>query len=122
MSNSRPFLVGKETTFANAYPDVKRVVLEVRQDSNGWYAREEWKRITKHDGLSPPRHIPCLNPRCQQGGLDLEVFIMTLASGSSTTYSNSFSCPGHEGSPKGRRHGESCMNHFELTLTVERKE
>ena len=47
-----------------------------------------------------PSFLAYKNPRCQQGGLDLQRLVMFHQSGE-----YDYPCNGHEGTPKGRRQG-----------------
>jgi len=112
---SRPFL-GETTDREKAFPDIEALELVVRQDPFEHYARSPWQRESRYTKASVPRRQSCLNPRCQQGGLDLQQIVTFYSSGDHRFY-----CNGHEGSPQGRRKGDPCDNRFDVTLTVSRR-
>ena len=111
----RPFL-GTTTDRDAAFPDIESMTIVVEQDKYGYYSRDAWQRKSKYTKASIPRFARCLNPRCQQGGLDLQ-HIATFSSDGEHNYS----CSGHEGSPKGRRVGSPCMNSFTVTVEIKRR-
>ena len=110
MSQSKPFL-GTPTSFCKAYPSFRSLV--VRAKHSGEFA-SPMQRKRVYSETTVPRVIPCPNPRCQQGGYDLIATIIMLEHGRNTRHSVRYSCNGHEGSPKGRRKGNPCMNPVEL--------
>lgn len=116
MTRSRP-LLGETTDREKAFPDIVSIELVVVQDRSGYYTRHSWQRESRFTKATIPRYLTCANPRCQQGGLDLQQFVEFWPSGQ-----HSFSCNGHEGTPKGRRKGAPCINSFEVTLSVERRD
>ena len=115
MTRSRPFL-GETTDRQEAFPDIISLEIVVVQDLFGYYTQHSWQRENRFTKATIPRYLACTNPRCQQGGLDLQRIVLFGSSGRHT-----FHCNGHEGTPKGRRKGRPCDNSFEVTLTVERR-
>jgi hypothetical protein len=102
MTRREPFL-GETTDRREAMGlDALRLIV-IKQ----WRYEPE-QRFTK---ATMPRHLKCANPRCRQGGLDLQEIVINWGSMQRTFY-----CSGHEGSPKGRRKGDPCTNSFEVTL------
>ena len=113
-----PWLGGKPVSFREAYPQIAQYRVEVTQDPWGYHCQHDWQRTSVYtNGL--PSTIRCANPRCQQGGLDLQVYIDTMVC--SRTRESAFQayCRGHEGSPKGRRKGAPCDNRFDLKIELE---
>jgi hypothetical protein len=113
---SRPFL-GTTTDRDAAFPDIESMTIIVEQDPSGNYAQKDWQRKSTYTKTDMPRFARCLNPRCQQGGLDLLNVATTFSSNGEHTYH----CRGHEGSPQGRRKGNPCTNSFKVTLQVTRR-
>jgi hypothetical protein len=112
---SQPFF-GTTTDKSAAFPNIQSLKLEVHQDTAGFYTKHEWQRLTTYTLDSIQRYHRCANPRCQQGGLDLQQIVSFWPEGEST-----ISCSGHEGSPQGRRKGADCMNLFKITLAVQKR-
>ena len=110
MSRSKPFL-GETTDREKAFYGIASFELTVVQDRFGMYTREAWQRESRFTKGDIPRYLRCANPRCQQGGLDLQQIVNFWPSGEQT-----FHCNGHEGTPQGRRKGDPCDNSFVVTL------
>lgn len=115
--NTRPF-IGENTTFAKAFPKIKSLILEGTH--RGDYSRE-WQLSVHYSG-ELPRVVPCVNPRCVQGGYDFGAYIFSFSGKGAVTHESTMYCNGHEGSPKGRVKGESCMNSLTYKLTIESTE
>jgi hypothetical protein len=114
MAEHRPFL-GETQDRNRAFPNIEELDLTVVQDKYGQYTRDGRPREAHYTKGDIPRHLACVNPRCQQGGLDLQRTVMFGTEGQRTVW-----CGGHEGTPKGRRKGDPCENRFDITLTVKR--
>jgi len=111
----KPFL-GTLSSFHEAYPEVESLHLEGRE--RGDLASGMGQRDVRYTESNIPGNIPCGNPRCQQGGYDLNALVMTLTANRYTSYEIDWSCKGHEGTPKGRRIGDPCMNSIRAKLTI----
>jgi hypothetical protein len=99
------------------FPETAALILTIRQDTSGYYEHRDWRRVERFSSAAcVPRHLRCLNPLCQQGGLDLHAILMSWQTGE-----HDFSCHGHEGSPTGRRKGDPCCNRFLVSLVIERR-
>ena len=115
MSRSKPFL-GETTDKSKAFAGIVSFELKVVQDRFGNYTIEPWQRESRFTLANIVPHLACVNPRCQQGGLELQRIVLFQSAGKHT-----FPCNGHEGSPRGRRQGDPCDNSFEIELTVKRE-
>ena len=110
-------LFGETTDREEAFSDFEDFEIAGAQDKFGFYTRYGSERKFHFTKATMPRHLHRANPRCQQGGLDLQRIVLFSTPGQHT-----FHCNGHEGSPKGRRKGDPCDNSFQLTLSVERRD
>ena len=110
MTRSKPFL-GETHDRTRAFIGIASLELTVLQDKWGHYTRDAWQRESHYTLDSIPRYFRCANPRCQQGGLDLQQIVMFWPNGERT-----LPCNGHEGSPAGRRNGNPCDNSFVVTV------
>jgi hypothetical protein len=108
----KPFL-STTTDRDAAFPDIESMTVVVEQDPSGHYSQNEWQRKSTYTKHSIPKLASCLNSRCEEGGLDLQNVASFSSNGVHTYY-----CGGHEGSPKGRRKGNPCMNSFTVTVEV----
>ncbi|WP_247572575.1 hypothetical protein [Ralstonia solanacearum] len=113
-ANSRPFL-GTTEDPDQAFPGIKEMTVTVAQDPYGYYRKTDTQPINRYTKYSLPRRERCLNPRCQQGGLDLQQIVTFSGDGE-----HQFSCNGHEGTQQGRRKGDPCDNVFVVTITTTR--
>lgn len=110
MRQSKPFL-GETTDRARAFPGISVLEVKVEQDKWEHYTEKPSQRESRFTLANVPKHVPCVNPRCQQGGLDLQEIVVFFSNGEHV-----LSCNGHEGSPSGRREGEACDNSFVVTI------
>ncbi|HCE75156.1 MAG TPA: hypothetical protein DEP04_00885 [Dehalococcoidia bacterium] len=115
-------LSGEPTTFKKLYPQVKSLRLTGQEHGDF----PEMSFITyKSRGLincsesSIPALLHCSNPRCQQGGHDLQFLIGSAIRSRETRLTETLYCNGHEGTPKGRKIGDSCGNYIELEIAIE---
>lgn len=115
MATYKPFL-GETNDRDKAFPQFESFTIVVSQDPYSNYRHEEWLKTSTYTKSNIPRFAKCLNPRCQQGGLDLQQIVSYAGDGEHT-----YHCNGHEGSPMGRRKGMPCENYFTVTLTTVKK-
>lgn len=117
MKSDKFSFIGTTDKVSEAFPDILSLSITVSQDPHGFYAKRPEQRTSYYslDNLSPL--VGCLNPRCQQGGLELQNIINYHDDGE-----YKFFCNGHEGTPKGRIKGGPCDNSFKVSLTVKRKD
>ncbi|MDP2376093.1 hypothetical protein [Reyranella sp.] len=112
---SQPFL-GYTNDVDKAFPGIRDFRVTVTEDPGGYYVRDAAQRMNVYTKGSAARVHRCANPQCQQGGLDIQRLVLFSGPGS-----HAISCPGHDGSPKGRRKGDQCDNHFDVTIEIERE-
>ena len=112
---ARPFL-GETADRNKAFPDIDAIDITITQDPSRQYLQHDWQRVTHYTKSTIPRYAKCANPRCQQGGLDLQHIVMFASDGEHEYY-----CDGHEGTPAGRRKGDPCENRFTVRLAVTRR-
>jgi hypothetical protein len=117
--DSRSFLP-RTATFRSAFPTVKSLRIEATPYGDGLRYRPNGQPdfdVFTESTLQPA--IVCRNPRCQQGGTDIENLLHMLTYARTTDDERVVHCCGHEGSPKGRRHGDSCGNYVVLKIRIE---
>lgn len=115
MPKYEPFL-GTTTDRNAAFAGIKSFSVKVAQDPHGMYSDKAWQREHTYSKANIPRNERCLNPRCQQGGVDLQHIVLFTGAGE-----HKFHCQGHEGSPQGRRKGAPCDNSFIITVSIEKE-
>lgn len=111
-NTSKPFL-GTTTNANEAFPGIEEVDITIEQDTYGYYCQHQSQRISQYTKSTIPRQVSCVNPRCQQGGIDLQSFVLSHSSGEFN-----FFCDGHEGTPTGRRKGDPCDNNFKIKRNI----
>ncbi len=111
---TRSFL-GTTTDANKAFPGIEEIDMTVSQDPYGYYSKHDWQRTSHFNKNSIGSHLGCLNPRCQQGGLNLQNIVLFHPDGEHVFY-----CKGHEGTPGGRKIGDPCDNRFTVRLAVRR--
>lgn len=119
MAEHHRFLGGEPTTFKNVYPKIESLTAEVFQ--HGDVEREHQKHQTFNES-NVPADIPCGNPRCRQGGFSMQRLIDFVVCSDKTEHEDTMHCEGQEGSPKGRRKGDPCMNYIKVKITLRPKE
>lgn len=115
---SRKFLAGETMSFSKAFPDVQSIRVDVRHHGDMNPAHQS---VDRFDAGSLNPTIRCVNPKCQQGGYNIEFTLSELLRSRSTSHSLRWHCDGHEGTPKGRRKGNPCMNFADIEFTVSYK-
>ena len=106
-------------SFAEAYPTIASLRVEVTESSNGsggWQGR--WS-FTERDF----RHaVNCSNKTCYGGGVEIGWMIHDMARKKEADREETKICRGYEGSPKGRTRYRSCPTTFRITAHVEYKD
>jgi hypothetical protein len=107
-----PFF-GTTTDVNHAFPGIEAIDITITQDTYGHYLQRDWQRSSRFSKSTIPSHFRCANPRCQQGGLNLQNIVLFLPD-----CQHEFSCNGHEGTPAGRKKGDPCDHRFTVQLSV----
>jgi hypothetical protein len=118
--SNRPF--APLTSFEKAFPTVESVTIASYEIGEGVYSFGDEQRNTF--GRPQPLEaglIRCSNPPCRRGGYEVEHSLQEMVLEKLTEKEFSKVCPGDEGSPKGRRRGNRCMNVLRYRLTVKYK-
>src|ERR1035437_4851375 len=106
------------SSFQAAYPTVKSIRVEVRPSGQGFEPfRNELERVDVYTEKSFRATIDCRNPRCYNGGLELDYLVRwAVVEAKRTEYETEMSCGGYEGSPKGRRKDGPCDTYFKVKV------
>jgi hypothetical protein len=101
--------------FARAFPMIVDICITATWQSPGFPPHGvSCEPRTYSMAAPPPPVIPCLNPRCHDGGIDLHHPLLSLSIGTgSVAYSGR--CEGHEGVLRDGRSGPRCYLVFEVT-------
>jgi len=118
------YLFSKKASFEKAFPQIETVEVEVSESGQGvrpiHAGRSMRKQIYTQTSLS--EFIDCSNPLCYNGGFSIGRVIRKMVSKGMTEYEDSEVCKGYEGSPKGRRKYDDCMNYFEFKVKIKYKD
>ena len=115
MPKSKPFF--REVADPDkAFPGIKSLSITIRQDPTGLYSDDGQPSIRTYTKLDLPRRENCINPRCQQGGLDLWRAVSVYGAGEFN-----LNCNGNEGDAQRRRASPPCKNSFAISLEIERE-
>ncbi len=109
----RPFLDGARVVLRRAYPQVAQIEIKTQEAGD---VEPEWRRERTFRDDDVPADIPCGNRRCRQGGYDLSNLVLFITTGRVEHDEHTIHCEGHEGSPKGRRRGDPCMNFVRIAV------
>ena len=111
--------IGRPGSFREVYPNIKSLKLDGSQHGD---LRSQHQEKLRYSESSIPAMISCANPRCQQGGYDIQAIIDGVVYSQESSYKETLHCNGHEGTPKGRRIGDPCMNYIKVNIEIEYKE
>lgn len=123
-NQSTPFL-GKTSSFHEAFPEIKKVVVEFTEigDIPQWrYGGPKTKNgyddcVTDSIGIA--EYINCSNPKCYGGGFRLGNELRNMIYLKQNVSEGSVSCIGQEGTPKGRKIYGPCCNMFKFRIEIE---
>lgn len=121
-SSTTPWLARPAADFSKAFPEIEEISISVEHDTLGFHDLSDWQRNSTYSIANVPPEIACVNQRCQRGGLDLQSCIQNRVSQKETHYVGEFACNGDEGSPKGRRPGQRCLNNSRVTIEIRYKQ
>ena len=114
--DKRPF-IGTLTSFEGVFPQLEDAVVDYTEFDFGEKTRES-SHSMRHDG---PR-IRCGNSRCQRGGYNLQWTLEEVIRKGQRNVAIDLSCHGDEGTPKGKRIGQSCLHSIKGHMTIKYKE
>jgi len=117
-------LNGTTPFFAKAFPDIEEALIQYYETGDGVETVRGFPpagTYTNPHQVQEPR-MRCSNQRCKRGGFDIEYEIRNMTYGKATEREFVLHCDGDEGSPKGRKKGERCMNMLHVRLKLKYRE
>jgi hypothetical protein len=110
------FLFAKKASFAEAFPDVAAITVEVDEYGSGTknYLSAPTRRVYSSVG----EFVDCSNPHCYGGGISVGNLVREIVRKRKTEGETSGGCRGHEGSARGRRLSRPCINTFKVKVTL----
>ena len=109
-----------EKNISEAFDEYSVYYIEGTVGDRFWRKNE---RFYRYDKNNPPTSgvIPCSNPRCKRGGLQINDILGIMSKKENGEYSSTISCMGDEGSEQGRRIGKSCTYDFRIKIFWDRQ-
>ena len=104
----------KKLSFAEAFPQIDEVRVEITQSGEGVY--EDSKKITYTRDTLPGEYEDCSNPDCWGGGVSIGQILQEMVHKGDAEAEESKRCKGHEGST--HRRGRMCFNFFKVKIKV----
>lgn len=117
-------LLGGTCSFDKAFPDLAEALIQYYEAGDGIEGARGFPppgTYTNPHQVTEPR-IRCSNNRCKRGGYDIEQEIRNMTLGKVTEREFELLCEGDEGSAKGRKKGDRCMNVLHVRLKLKYKE
>jgi hypothetical protein len=111
LKGHQPLFGGRLVTFAEAYPEIKTLRLEVSLPVKGPYG-EMYSQVFTHE-KPPGQYVDCTNPLCLYGGVDVGHIIRTMVVDRQTKRQASVCCKGREPGVK------PCMTTFAIKVEIE---
>lgn len=102
---------------AERYSQIRSLAAVARHFGDLGRSGSDTSRFTRS---TLPRVLPCLNPRCCEGGYDIVPVLHDLIARGASTGSVVMPCSGHDGLPLGRGSSKTpCMNSIELDIDID---
>jgi hypothetical protein len=119
--NETDFLFGKKVGFAEAFPMIEEIKIEVKEEGEGVYEGNEVS-IYSSKSILPGEYINCRNSLCYNGGFRIGSIIRAMVRERKTDLETSEICQGYEGSPKGKKRYGKCFNMFDVKVHIKYKQ
>jgi len=113
------YVFSSKVSFAEAFPQIAHVRIEVTETGEGVYAEFQ---PSVHTEQSMGEFVDCSNSLCYGGGFSVGSLLRDMASKRETHREARFRCSGYEGSPKGRQKYRDCWNRFDVKADIEYKD
>jgi hypothetical protein len=101
------------------FPTIDEIRVEVNESGAGVRDFDRLRVFTRKEDV--PEYVDCSNSLCYAGGVSVGAVIRELVRTGGTEAAVGNICRGHEGSPKGRRIYQKCVNHFKTKVTIRYK-
>lgn len=117
--NETTFVFSKKSPFNQAFPKIQSLNVKVVETGDLNYGSS---KTHYYDENSAGEYINCNNPRCYDGGFSLGEILRELIKKNESVFEGAKFCQGNEGSPKGRKIYQKCLNRFEIKAEIVYKE
>ncbi len=109
---------GVARSFDEAFPDVAELEVAIEQYQYGTAGDRQGKGRQRFGKDRAGRFIRCDNPRCWQGGFDLQAMMRKMVANRTAEDEQSAICRGSERSPKGQKVYSGCGNYFTVRVRI----
>ncbi|WP_321507756.1 hypothetical protein [uncultured Methanoregula sp.] len=117
MTSEPPNYLSGTTSFEEKYPQIAGISISITETKSGM--RKEYCQAGYSDIKKVPGIHPCSNPRCKEGGLDINRIISDMVAKDQSNHKiNLRSCIGYTTLPRGNSPGTPCTNDFTATVKI----
>ena len=116
MDRSKRVFSSQTSKFGEAFPQLEDAVFRYDELDFGNKNGSGVFSLGIEGGL-----LRCRNPRCERGGYEIDQEVYEMLRQGISQKEVHLHCRGDEGTPKGRRRGESCLHSVEGKITLEMK-
>lgn len=114
--NDFPF--APKTVFAEAFPTVENVWVEVVEEGTGSLGTGRRTRTRTYNKGTLSEYVDCGNHLCFNGGFSVGDFLRDAVGERRKEFQGTAECQGYEGSPNGHRRYKDCFNTFTVRGTI----
>jgi hypothetical protein len=116
MPDTPDYLLGT-SPFERKFPQIADISISITETKSG--LRKEYLQTAYHDIKKVPGIHPCSNPKCREGGLDINRIIGELvAKNKSNIEVRLRSCIGYTTIPRGNSPGTRCSHDFAAKIQI----
>jgi hypothetical protein len=108
-------LFGKKIGFAEAFPTIAAIAVEVTIDGRGVRGLKETSRFDA--GTLRGEFLDCRDPRCYGGGFQIGAVLRTMVTKKQTHHVGLALCEGTEGGTA-RKRGSPCITQFDYHIDI----
>jgi len=109
------------TSFEKKYPQIANISISITETKSG--LRREYLQASYHDIKKVPGIHPCSNPKCREGGLDINRIIGDMVAKNKSNYEIRLrSCIGYTTLPRGNSPGTRCSHDFAARVQITYKD
>jgi len=121
MASDIPNYVFGTTSFEKKYPQIADISVSITETKSG--LRREYLQGGYHDIKKVPGIHPCSNPKCREGGLDINRIIGEMVTKNQSNHEIKLrSCIGYTTLPRGNSPGTRCGHDFSARVQITYKE
>jgi hypothetical protein len=117
MTSDLPHTASGTISFEEKYPQITGISISIMETKTG--LKKEYCQAGYADIKKVPVIHPCSNPKCKEGGLDLNRIIGDMVAKDQSNHKiNLRSCIGYTTVPRGNSSGTRCTNDFAAIVKI----